>query len=1361
MVERVKDLQLPIEETIEGNDVQSEVLSQIFRKLGRNSSFEILTPLINEWLVDEKQRGVLSGSTLEGLEAAIQNSDVISAINLVAETLPDGKVHGSMNHTISDLWRSVSAGLKEEGKRKIEKGMKATTLTIGSEAHRIAESLLVEDDFWNVLSDKYDLVTDYNNNVIAFIEKRKTDAITETQMDFFQDENIIYENSDTRIRLIPKAISLEIPIPGPEETENYNPTLWALRTIKKNLNFIYQNNSGILPERPHDIAEMMKNEKLRPSLVTLMEISQFIFGSENGLSQVKWEKDTGFLGTSEVDKFKTLDILILQRMVLERFSGFSIVGQNEVILTELPEGNIVVSYSQPDSEETSNKTLKSQDVKLGKIDLLSISFESEKKFEDVINLKLSKPLPEGGDGKLLALCDYQQVLLRIVGETGGKPNFEKLEQGNIHLVSELIRFMSLTLNSHIYGSDLSVPWTSDDVNIYKQALYSRLGTGEFGKNPSLSLDDAIKLIGKDFKKDGRNLEVLVKGLYDIYGERVIEDVVFKVGDLKFLVGDAGWHKIFLSGNLPQEKDRVQVTGYLYKIAAQLYKVHQDTTRKIGIDRSDKIKQLKFPKKTPVDILKVTSFIKKHKLHNRVTGNILYQTPNREIPCEVKLTKKELNTDGKKALRLVEPEKNEKKLWETKYLRVLRKFVQPRLDEIEVVTKETKKMPEALDGVCIQNEAGTFLCVDNLLNILDEENGDERKLEITRSAMLDSLTRVIWIKNIKKDCPPIRISVNHKGRYTIEGFKEFGLVKGSLLSSLDNEYADEDPWELTKYFDDLIFNKLGIDFGPSPWESTNSIVRSNWEENYREQILMPDGSLKDPVPGKPIICDWDPMTNKWRINPRLLEMAAESGNDKYGTITLYKLVKNKVTHEVQLPCPGPIHANLDKESPAATWYPDDGRIWCFGECQTSFDITEALGTKREWGEVQARAEVHEIADFRQMSEERKTLIISAFSLTETFKEADGTGDRYLEARGLDPSEVGPHGFVPEWFMKSLWDLTKEPVFQTLLEHSPGMTLDQIPDAITEHGLISSAGRIAGEMNRVTTALRILPNNIGDKIMRLLPLSTIHSFKEAGVINYKAHLSGLAFPLYWPDVKISGPESFLKSNADVRGIELNGKKLFTGPGHWKIRSERKEGPNEDGVLRTPAGLWVRDPGEFLSHVENTKTVFLWEGILNALSYERMAKIDGDLRFVGTNLVNTGVGHRASLALLRQIGIKADKNPPQNCLGYGIEGIVLCLDFDSTGAAVYEKRKDELLQLFEGIEVAPIHDFLPQEFRRLLLPFDSKLYGNKKDPGVHFKKKYDMNDVIRKHKDGWVLENEITPELEEYTAYAREKYAYKSTQ
>jgi hypothetical protein len=126
-----------------------------------------------------------------------------------------------------------------------------------------------------------------------------------------------------------------------------------------------------MPEKPHDVSMLLKNQEARTSLLKLIEVSHFIFGNE-----LLWDNgDNGnqkrTVSLEYPDEFSILNLLSITRLIDESEDTFSRITNNELILKELALGDLQIINPNPDSER------KILPIKGGSMDLVKFSWAGE------------------------------------------------------------------------------------------------------------------------------------------------------------------------------------------------------------------------------------------------------------------------------------------------------------------------------------------------------------------------------------------------------------------------------------------------------------------------------------------------------------------------------------------------------------------------------------------------------------------------------------------------------------------------------------------------------------------------------------------------------------------------------------------------------------------------------------------------------------------------------------------------------------------------------------------------------------------------------------------------------------------------
>jgi len=868
----------------------------------------------------------------------------------------------------------------------------------------------------------------------------------------------------------------------------------------------------------------------------------------------------------------------------------------------------------------------------------------------------------------------------------------------------------------------------------------------------------------------RNVRTLFKELYKIYGERIFTDLEIKVDDLKFPAGDGGWFEQYNPEDLPLDKHVSQVSGYLYKIMAQLYWVKQWSALQdpkefslISPDDADNVGKLE---RFSLKVSDIASFIVQYKLTDRIRGRLLYQLPGEEICKEIipPDLMEEVVRWGKEVFDIAGKLETRDRL---RVLRAIERVLKPNIQRLNFIEREVKVMPKELSSICVEFEGNVYLCIERLWEVFNKRFIEDPNLaEITNMVVFQEWgTKVVWIDDLLEGTYQLRIAVDKNGNYSISynnGMDKIYL-RGRLLSSVRMKGVHEQSSKLALLFEGMIWQKVDLEWGlfkPGLSDLLNLIDGGS-------AVVFPDGSVREVVPGKPVICLWDPMGGGWYLDPQLLKEAIEtdsSHRDTWGYNQLGDLVNGRYRGEASILCPIPSHANRDKTSMAGHWYGEgDAHITCFGECNTAINLARALHVNRGSIKVEPMATGETVDDFRPPSTERQKTFATTMNFASTMERNLGIAKRYLiEERGLAPDDVGEMGFVPMELAKGLADLVASTGFRHLLKANNHLGLDSLLGALKTYQ-VDWDPKMESALSHILFTMNEVGNDDRRTISSILTTGALDEMRRRGVIESKRRLKDdqgvvrepkiklggrLILPTYFIDPSRKGLASIVRSNMNARGIILDGEELFEGNPHHKARIRQGELiRNGVRLLNTPAGFWARDWPRFLDAISEKKEIILSEGPMDPPSFGRM-----NHEYRDNVLTNIGFNYHYLFPALRYFGMFGDENSPGQGFGMGIKRIFLAYDFDLTGARKFHDRVQKLGILFPKVEVLSIHTLLPEDVLAVVPPYDIGLFSkgdaNKdQEDGLFFGTKLDFNGIIN-----------ISAEADPVLKLLREKYAYR---
>lgn len=779
---------------------------------------------------------------------------------------------------------------------------------------------------------------------------------------------------------------------------------------------------------------------------------------------------------------------------------------------------------------------------------------------------------------------------------------------------------------------------------------------------------------------GKNFKAYLQLLWGEYGDRIFTDLEISAEDFKFPAGDGGWFTVFDARSLPLKGHEQQIAEYLFTIIAQLCWVFK-WSRGWSEDFCLTVKD-------------VVDFARQYAVYPRVKGLLRYQLPSGEeqrlvtLSGEEDLEKLGNHLFGKR-------QETKRKQIRSTVLRTLLVIV-GKGDNLTFERKKLPLLPEFLEGICFDLVGKRFLVTGCLADRLFGERSEEREVVVNKAILFDDeKVFVLWVDGLASD-RTLRVAVNgNSGKFAITGLEE--MITGDLSTTRQMVGVQERSEDIKLFFLQQIWERL------SDLEVKRIQVDSAVSS---ERVVLPNGDFYPTIPDKPIICRQNVMRGEWVLDLGLLEEAVagfhDTGDDIYGLGALAELIARGRRRQENIFCPLPNHDNRKTE--AATVYPE-GSIYC-GACQTLIEIPRKGITVT----TVPMKEGLEPGDFQPVSRGRNQVFGELFNLARILEFYTGVANRYItEVRGLDPEgDLGKFGFIPLEVSKALDDLVESEVFR---EASRSLRVDHLGSHEVVDRFLESIGIVS----------------VADqtKVLEILKVGALREMKMRGIIGASKvgehRLGGrLLLPTRWLEEIGENDYQFATANFIGRGIVIDGQSIYQGSKQHKAYVRQRGKVTEGRRLRsTPAGFWIRDPDSFLR--DQSETVFVFEGPLSAASFCRIRQ-----EYKQSVIANLGTGFRELIALLHWLGVEGDKDWQDRLVGRKVRINTVCLagDFDKGGTGFFLRTKKHLESTFRGLEIVPVHNFLPPEIKDVVPPYEPSLFES---GGLLENEKLDMNDLI----------------------------------
>lgn len=772
---------------------------------------------------------------------------------------------------------------------------------------------------------------------------------------------------------------------------------------------------------------------------------------------------------------------------------------------------------------------------------------------------------------------------------------------------------------------------------------------------------------------GRSLETCLEFLSQRYGDKLWENLTIEEDDLKFLGGDGGWREAFNGDMLPMTKHRDQILTYLFLTIVQMYRVEnrKGQTESLG-ERKEKIP----------DVSDLTDFAQKRRLWERVRGKLMYQIPGDRKEYWVGFENAEqFLSYGKRLL-----EESKELVSATR-----RRDLVTELGRIMWPEGRLVRVRREREAVDLDELGGWFKTLEDqhylLINKVREAVGTESgEIKIIRAARYRSGEIVMWVNKARGR---FRIAVNDKGRVVVDGWGD-NLIEGKLSENAEMAGVVQIMPRLWNLFGSEIWGKLGdraID------ERDKRVMGSGY--------LSAEGKIEGVVPGKPVVCLFNPMTGRWRLDRNSLNEAmavirASEIADDFGLSEIVDLLGKREQGQVLCPIPG--HDNRNWKSKAAYLY--EGHIYCFS-CNAMIDIPS--GRYRAEG---VWLPGDRMENYVPVSADRERVLGWYFEMTKRMAEELPDAREYLAKRGLALDDLGRYGYMPpeaaELFDQTMILVGKEDTklmnkltldgFIRYMEGREGReTVTKLREKLVEAGLKWE------EVDNVS--LRTMMEAEQRGIFRT------KVDEETGIKERDNRMGGrVIWPLWWLDQK----GRWKISNFCGRGIpgqyDENEPKYEKLPLRKRVRQRSPEGLR---LLPTPAGLWTRNIETLVDQVRSRGEIVVCEGIITAAS---LVKLKPELE--GITIAVMGVGHQMLTTLVNWLNEKVDEE-------HRLRKVILALDFDLGGAGSTQRVMDKCH--FKDVEMTTILYECPEFGDRSYNPDDYEKGGR------FFGQMLDFNDIL----------------------------------
>lgn len=445
-------------------------------------------------------------ANLEEIEERCAQEDYFGALLAMAKNVNLGPVAGGQKRAIRALTKEVQATLpRRRQDRVVAKQPPPEVFGMGWGAHFLVEDLVkFGGDFSQLNKLAVDL--EIEEGRVVGVEFRERQAPPLPLQRSFQDlmageaevgGEVLTEGEGVSFR-----VGFEEVLPAPDEGQSL--VDWTLAIFENSLGLI-RDEMGSFPNKPYEVAEILKQAAPRRALIQALEAAHILFGPRRGLSLVRG----GMIGRT-LEEFRILNLFSLVRVCLDlarakREEGEGLVRRGPGVLMELPVGDLKIRVAGGEGQEFDF------DMKGGTVDLVEVRWASE-------------------TGELV--IDPGKSTEEVV--------WDSLEWPRLVQYAE-----------HEFRSQR---------NRYRRAL--RGEDGRLLRNESGQVIETRTALG-------RNLRSLEKIAFRRFGRDTFNRQEIIVVDEKFFSGDADRWTVLNVDDLPLQEHEDQAARYIFWVIAQL------------------------------------------------------------------------------------------------------------------------------------------------------------------------------------------------------------------------------------------------------------------------------------------------------------------------------------------------------------------------------------------------------------------------------------------------------------------------------------------------------------------------------------------------------------------------------------------------------------------------------------------------------------------------------------------------------------------------------------------------------------------------------------------------------------------------
>lgn len=768
-----------------------------------------------------------------------------------------------------------------------------------------------------------------------------------------------------------------------------------------------------------------------------------------------------------------------------------------------------------------------------------------------------------------------------------------------------------------------------------------------------------------------------------YGPEAFSQISLTIRDIKAFGGDGGWHTGVNAEELFDPKHQRQVEEYLFLVIAQACRVNKAYGLKTEMG------QIQI-ENVSVTVNEVVDFGIATGMFDRVRGFLDYYLPDQTaiIPILLPTDREALL---KWANKFIDDRISTIKDNYTRYL-LLKAWVGLLPDTIN--GEEPRKMkkepplPFTLKLICGEVLEKRYFAIEDLWDALSKEGGELLQISSAIYYKEDGVY-VLYIAGLSKSGEPIRIAYETKSG-NVNIFMDGKVIKASIRTIRNKFGLRQQPNTAQEYFEKRLWKNLN-DLGVVPTE-----LPSSRSEYYFYGL---DGKPQKTVPGKFIICYYDPMTGRLMIDAELARVANDKmgalATDTFGLRGILEVLHTRPRHTVIVRCIDPRH---DDGTPSCQWIPwsledpTPDHFFCYLDRVFIYP-----STKFEDQVSVAVAPATEVQNYRPVSPSRQKTVEMVYQIATICGARDDTAHRYISGRGLDPqTDIGHAGFIPPKFShalaevvvrnkddepgKAFWQFLKD---KKMLRQNISVLLANLDHEI-ENQLPEKVALLAEYKHRleaVESSLVFLSPDHKEFILDMLTLERIEELQRRGLVG-KSKEGLVRFGgrveqiLYWFNENgILVPSNF--NSREIPNLAEGDRFL-----NMFVRSKRsKPKLNKDGELlnRTPKGIWMRDPEKCVTEITLSGEVVVTEGWINAASLGRF-----NPEYKNKILAMCGSGTGTLAAILKKLNVRV---------------LYLATDFDHAGSEALKRAATRIKGILPEIKIRDVRELLPDQIQKLI--------------------------------------------------------------